>query len=94
LRYFTKFDRALAGQGTIPSDLNSAGEIVGVYFDARGVMHGFVLTPDGRITTIDVKGAGTGAGQGTEIDTNNAVGDFAGDYMDASGVWHSFVGRR
>jgi hypothetical protein len=43
-------------------------------------MHGFLRDPDGRITTIDVKGAGTGAGQGTSITTLSAM-DSANDRL-------------
>lgn len=34
-----------AGQGTIPTTINSAGVIAGYYLDSSGVYHGFVRTP-------------------------------------------------
>jgi hypothetical protein len=81
---FRPVNRADQVQGEVLSE-KVVWQVLGPYAEAAGV-------PDGRITSFDVKGAGTGAGQGTEIDTNNAAGDFVGNYIDGSGVWHGFVG--
>src|SRR6201987_1489322 len=77
----TTFDAPGAGtgsfQGTITAGadgLNPARAIVGVYFDASNVAHGFVRAADGAITTFDVPGAGTGPGQGTETSGINPAG--------------------
>src|ERR1039458_10624569 len=53
-----------AGQGTIAFGHDARGAIMGYYLDASNVYHGFLRTPDGRFTTIDVPGAGTGEYQG------------------------------
>jgi hypothetical protein len=57
-------------------------------------MHGFVRTPDGRITPFDVKGAGKGAAQGTFTTiygSINHMGAITGNYIDASGASHIYV---
>src|SRR3989442_8826186 len=44
--------------GTLVSDINSAGQIVGWYFDDRsGVLHGFLRNPDGTFVSIDAIGS-------------------------------------
>src|SRR5271170_1077314 len=59
----TEFDAPGAGtgayQGTVPNDINSGGEITGLYLDDNNVYHGFLLL-DGTFTTFDAPGAGTG----------------------------------
>ncbi len=54
----------LGGQGTYGIAINPAGAIAGTYIDKDNVMHGFQRDPDGRFTTIDVPGAGTGFAPG------------------------------
>src|SRR5207249_11226446 len=49
--------------------INPAGQIVGVYFDASDVRHGFLLS-NGCFTTIDTPGA-----TNTPADVINAAGD-------------------
>jgi len=41
---------------TFPFAINPAGEIVGLYFDANDVGHGFLLS-NGNFTTIEFQGA-------------------------------------
>ena len=48
--------------------------------------HGFVRAANGKITTFEVRGAGTGAHQGTIPISISAVGDITGTYIDASNV--------
>ena len=82
------------GQGTYAIAINSEGAVTGFYADSRDVLHGFLRTPDGKFTTFDAPGAGTGAGQGTSPEWNgsiNAAGAISGDYTDANGLGHSFV---
>jgi hypothetical protein len=79
------------GQGTYPSDVNSAGEITGSYVDTKNVNHGFLRARDGTFTTFDARGAGTGSGQGTEPQSNNPADAITGYYIDASGVYHGFL---
>ncbi len=42
---------------TEAAGINNAGQIVGAYFDAQGVEHGYVTKADGGFTTIDFPGA-------------------------------------
>jgi hypothetical protein len=42
---------------TSPGAITPTGVIMGAYFDASGVMHGFLRTPGGSFTTIDVPGS-------------------------------------
>jgi len=65
--------------------------IVGQYVEANNVNHGFVRATDGKITTFDAPGAGTGAGQGTQAMTNNWEGAISGFYIDANNVYHGFL---
>jgi hypothetical protein len=100
---FTTFDAPGAGtvpgvqgctescQGTIPWGINPAGEITGQYMDANNVVHGFVRSANGAITTYDVPAAGTGPGQGTYGESINPTGEITGEYSDASSVWHGFI---
>src|SRR5215469_8747854 len=50
---------------TFAQDINAAGEIVGFYLDANFAGHGFLRTPDGKFTTLDVPGAVILSGSGT-----------------------------
>jgi hypothetical protein len=44
-----------------------------------------------KITTFNVKGAGTGVGQGTKAIGINAMGSIVGFYIDSSGVFHGYL---
>ena len=94
---FTTFDVPGAGtvpdswQGTYPLAINPAGAIAGDYLDASYVYHGFLRTPDGKITTFDAPGAGTGEGQGTYAQSINSAGEITGYYWDAAGMAHGFL---
>ena len=53
---FTTFD--LPGSPyTLPSSINPAGAITGVYYDASLVQHGFLRVPDGTFTSFDPPGS-------------------------------------
>lgn len=55
---------------------------------------GFVRFRDGRITTFDVPGQGTGSGQG--VTATNSINDedaAVGWYVDAEGAYHGFIYR-
>jgi hypothetical protein len=93
-----------SGLGTQAEDINAAGEITGLYADANNVMHGFLRTPQGRVITFDVPGAGTVpglsfkatpagtyGGQGTYAMSINLEGAITGSYFDENNVGHSFV---
>lgn len=74
--------------------INPAGAIVGEYFDANGMVHGFLRELDGRFTIIDVPGHGIGAGLGTIAWSINPAGEIAGTYRDQNGAIHSFLRTR
>jgi hypothetical protein len=96
---FTTFDApgadmtAASGYGTFPESINDAGVITGHYTDAHYVIHGFLRSPSGKLTTFDAPGAGTieGSGLGTFPDSINDGGVIAGRYTDAHNVNHGFV---
>lgn len=77
--------------GTDYVTVNTAGEAAGTYVDVNSVVHGFIRSSSGTITTIDVPAAGTGAGQGTAITAIDSTGDVGGLYTDANNVAHGFV---
>ncbi len=62
--------------------INPQGEIVGLYVDSSGNLHGFLLS-DGAFTTIDVPGATL-----TVADGINSGGDIIGDFFYSSGNQH------
>src|SRR5438105_2663057 len=66
-------------------DINAHGQMVGVYQDAAGNTHGFLLNK-GTFTTIDFPGA-TGS-EGTGASGINASGQIVGNYQDVSGKIH------
>jgi hypothetical protein len=74
-------------QYTVPSKVNDAGQIVGLYVDSAGKQHGFLLAK-GRYSSLDFPGAVS-----TEaLAINNwPVPTIAGDYVDAVGKVHGFV---
>jgi hypothetical protein len=55
------------------------------------VLHGFVRSAQGTISTYDTPGAGTGAGQGTLPESNNTPGAITGQYIDGTFVNHGFL---
>ena len=67
--------------------INSAGTITGIYDDANGGTHGYLLQ-SGTFTTVDAPGS-TGA---TDTWGINKHGDVVGDFADASSV-HGFVAK-
>jgi len=95
----TKFDVPGAGtdgsqyQGTYAEAINDAGTVTGQYIDSNDVQHGFVRTPDGRITKFDAPDAGTATGsyEGTVPLAINAAGEITGAYFDSNYVLHGFV---
>ena len=54
---FTSFAPPANGQIDTDPQINAAGIVAGFYLDANSVIHGFVRTPDGVFTPIDVLGA-------------------------------------
>jgi Chitobiase/beta-hexosaminidase C-terminal domain len=87
-----------ATQGTIPMNIDAAGNITGFYIDANYLFHGFLRVATGTITApIDAPGAGTvatGAGftfAGTLPIGLDSSGDIGGVYADANSIFHGFV---
>jgi hypothetical protein len=84
--------------GTYPESISDFGVIAGYYIDPNDVWHGFVRNLNGKITTFDAPGAGTGVGQGTTVNYSapslNDLGTIAGIYIDADGVNHGYLRTR
>jgi probable HAF family extracellular repeat protein len=72
---FTTIDVPGSNSHTIASGINDSGQIVGYFFDTRGVEHGFVDT-SGSFTTIDVPGAQSTTAYGIN-DSGQIVGSFS-----------------
>ena len=66
-------------------DVNAGGDVVGVYRDSDGRIHGYLRSADGEFTSIDFPGATLTRASGINTD-----GDIVGTYV-ASGVQHAFV---
>jgi hypothetical protein len=79
--------------GTLAYANNDLGVIVGFYTDKNIVPHGFLRTPNGRITSFEAPGAGLGYGlnEGTVAYSINDLGVIAGQYQDSNYVLHGFV---
>jgi hypothetical protein len=55
------------------------------------VIHSFLRTAHGAITTIDAPGAGTSFFQGTFVNSINPAGTITGHYTDTNYAAHGFV---
>jgi hypothetical protein len=75
-------------QVTGPLKINDRRQVVGIYVDKAGDLHGF-LWDDGRYKTIDVRGAA-----GTAVLGINNRGQMVGSYIDDDGDYHGFVRSR
>lgn len=91
----TTFDAPGAGtssyQGTgcssdCPTSLNDFGAITGNYIDSNDVLHGYLRSPDGNITTVDPAGSEFTWSSGIDD-----LGAITGYYLDADGIYHGFV---
>lgn len=73
--------------------LNDWGAVTGFYLDANNVYHGFVRSPNGKITSFDAPGADLTAQDfnGTFPVSINDQGAIAGYYYDAKNVAHGFL---
>jgi hypothetical protein len=87
---FRTIDPPQAVQLSVPTLINSSGEIVGGYTDASSVFHGYLLS-GGQYSTLDDPNAGAGPGQGTVALGINASGNILGAYIDANFVFHGFL---
>jgi hypothetical protein len=80
-------------QGTVAGSINDLGVIAGAYGDTNSVVHGFMRSADGTITTFDAPGAGTSGllVYGTAGFSINLSGVIAGTYTDPTSVIHGFL---
>lgn len=92
---FKTFDAPGAGTGSFqgtgcpsdcPTSLNDFEAVMGTYIDTNGVLHGYLRSPDGNITTVDP--AGSVFTWSTSI---NDFGAITGYYADVNDVYHGFV---
>ncbi|MGD0545932.1 MAG: hypothetical protein ABSB65_16120 [Candidatus Acidiferrales bacterium] len=84
---YTTIDFPGATGGTFATGGNVQNEIVGTYFDAAGIAHGWLLR-DGKFTEFDYPVPGVLFTEPTGI---NALGVMVGFYEDASDLFHGFV---
>ena len=80
--------------GTGALTINDWQTFAGGYQDGNLVHHEYVRTPDGKLTTFEAPGAGTGTDQGTGCPGCapglNQWGALAGIYTDANNVYHGY----
>lgn len=83
--------------GTAAFSINDIGTVAGGYEDNSGnfVGHGLLRTPEGRLTSFEAPGSGTGSYQGTGSPGSssplNQFGANAGYYIDASSLVHAYL---
>lgn len=87
ISHWVMFDPPEAVGGTYPLVVNDFGLVVGYYYDANNLQHGFARSAAGQITTIDVPGDGNQ----TVVQDVNDLGVMIGYVTDASGNSHGFV---
>jgi probable HAF family extracellular repeat protein len=91
------FDQGSMTQGSGSQSVNSVGDIIGWTIDKYGVWHGFLRTPQGKMSTFDAPGAstapggGTPWGWGTVAQNINDLGEIVGSFTDANDIFHVFV---
>ena len=81
---FVKIDFPNA-TSTRANGINARGDVVGLYFDADDIGHGYLLRK-GVFSTIDFPGASL-----TAPFALSARGDIAGRFVDANGIDHGFL---
>jgi hypothetical protein len=79
--------------GTLPTGINAEGVVVGYYFSAANVCHGFLRYPDGKYLSFDAPGADTtpNDNSGTFPTAISALGEVTGYFIDVSGAAHGFL---
>ena len=86
--------------GTVPTAIDTAGDIVGSYTDTNNVRHGFLRTAAGAVTPFDAPGAATtpcsSSGVGSVACGTIALGmddamDIVGTYFDSNSVACGFL---
>ena len=69
------------------SDISNTGTMVGIYTDSNGAIHGYKLTSEGKLTTLDGPNAVLTRARGISPKGTRIVGL----YKDTSGVVHGFL---
>lgn len=84
---FVTIDVPGGAGGTIATGINARGHIVGIYYDAEGNSHGFLLK-HGEFSTVDVPGSLVGVSGMLQTEANgiNNAGDIVGDYYAPPGA--------
>ena len=73
--------------------INLFGANAGFYIDGNSVVHGYLRSPAGKITTFDPPGEGS-QGLGCFADCSmglNDLGAITGYYLDANNVYHGYL---
>ncbi len=83
---FTSID-VPGATGTLATGINDHGAIVGIYYDASGNSHGFLME-NGAFSTVDVPGSLVGVSGMLQTEANgiNLAGDIVGDYYAPPGA--------
>lgn len=76
--------------GTGMVGVTPLGKLVGFYYDASATEHGFTYQ-DGKYTTFDCPGAGTGANEGTSPSYVTSDGAIAGSCSESNGGFYNFI---
>lgn len=84
---FVTIDVPGGAGGTLATGINASGYIVGIYYDAEGNSHGFLLQR-GEFSTVDVPGSLVGVSGMLQTEANgiNNAGDIVGDYYAPPGA--------
>jgi len=82
----------LCCSGNRANGINSNGDIVGHYFDAGGLRHGYFFQAGSAAPVpIDFSTAPFDLTGGTSARGVNARGDIVGDYIDSAGIDHGYI---
>jgi hypothetical protein len=84
---YTTIDFPGASNGTFATGGNIQNEVVGAYFDAAGLAHGYLLRR-GNFTSFDYPVVGVKFTEPTGI---NALGVMVGFFEDSSNNFHGFI---
>jgi len=72
--------------GTLVTDMNERGQLVGYYGGADGLEHSFMRQTDGTIASFDPPNS-----IWTAASAINSAGQIAGNYLDTNFVYHNFL---
>jgi predicted membrane protein len=73
---FTQLDAPGGANGTYPTSINDAGEVVGYYYDANYLGHGFLRTARGTFTSFNAPGGVNGTYPTGINDAGEVVGSY------------------